>query len=370
MKHALYLGSILGVKIYVHWTFIFLIGWIVVTGLRSNLPLNAFLWTFGLTLTVFGCIVLHELSHAMVARKFGIATKHITLLPIGGIAQFESAPQKPKHELLIALAGPALNIIIAALLFPFVNVHELIQLESLMTINTTNFLFSLIVINVWLAIFNLIPAFPMDGGRVLRALLSFRIDHAKATKIAAAIGQAFGLVFFFAGFLYNPMLIFIGLLVFLGGQYEYALIDTMRLLQSFTVRDVLMREVPTMINSSTLKNAGDQLLNTQSKNFVVVADGKPVGTINRDEIIQAVHEKGEKERLDKVMITNLTYANESTSLDEAWKMMRDRKVSMLLVGSNGHLQGIVDEENLAEFIQLKSGHKLKENKRFSSSLPG
>lgn len=142
MKYALYLGRIFGVKIYVHWTFVFLIGWIILVGLRNSLPLAAFLWTFGLTLAVFACIVLHELSHAIVARRFGISTRYITLLPIGGIAQFESMPKKAKEELLIALAGPAANIILAAVLFPFVNIHELAQQGSLMTINTANFVFS------------------------------------------------------------------------------------------------------------------------------------------------------------------------------------------------------------------------------------
>ncbi len=359
MKHTLYLGKILGVKIYVHWTFVFLVGWIVITGLRKNLPLGAFLWTFALTLAVFGCIVLHELAHAIVARRYGVLTKHITLLPIGGIAQFESMPKKPGHELLIALAGPLTNIVLAIVMIPLVSMQVLAQPEALVTINTTNFLFTLIVINVWLGIFNLIPAFPMDGGRVLRAALSFWMGHERATKIAAMFGQVFGLVFFFAGFVYNPMLIFIGVLIFLGGQYEYALVDTMLLLQTYKVNDVVMHEIPTFEHTVTLTVAGQQLLNTQNKSFVVVDHGKPVGTINRDMILRAIQEKREDSTLDKIMNGDVTFASTSTSLDEAWKTMRDKHVPLLLVGSNSQLQGIVDEENMAEFIQLKSGQKPK-----------
>lgn len=358
MKYSLYLGKILKVKIYVHWTFIFLIGWIALSSFGGDLGFKGFLWMTGLTLAAFACIVLHELGHAVVARRFKIQTKHITLLPVGGIAQLESIPQKPGQELLIASAGPAVNLLIAAMLVPFVNTHVLVQLDSLTTINSTNFFLTLIVINVWLAVFNLIPAFPMDGGRILRSLLAFWMDHAKATKIAAGIGQVFGLVFFFAGFFYSPMLLFIGLVIFLGGRYEFAFVDMTSLLKAFTVNDVLMREVPVMETGLTLRSAGNRLLGTQNRNFVVVEGDKPVGTISRDEIIHALNETGEDTLLDKVKNDALLYVQSSTPLDEAWTMLQNKKASLLLVKNNGHLDGVVDEDNVTEFILLKSGRRI------------
>lgn len=359
MKYALYIGRIVGVKIYIHWTFIFLIAWVIITGLQNNTPGKSVLWVSALTIAVFSCIILHELSHAVVARRFNILTKHITLLPIGGIAQLESLPRKPEQELLIAMAGPASNLLVAAALLPFVDMHTLADSESLTSFNITNFLFTLLSINVWLAIFNLIPAFPMDGGRILRAVLSFWIDYTQATRIASYIGQIFGAVFFFIGFLYNPMLIFIGLLVFLGGQYEYAMVDTMRLLESFRIQDVLMHEIPLMSNRLTVEEAGKQLLNTQNKNFVVVDNDNPVGTINRDEIIKAAYKNGNKTLIDEIKNDKLTFVDLTLALNEAWKMIHEQRISVLLVKSNGHLDGILDEENLTEFIQLKSGDKLK-----------
>jgi Zn-dependent protease len=359
MKYALYLGRILGVKIYIHWTFVFLIAWVVITGLENDAPGKSVLWISLLIVAVFSCVILHELSHAVVARRFNILTKHITLLPIGGIAQLESLPQKPEQELLIAVAGPASNLLVAAALLPFVDMRALAESESLTSVNITTFLFTLLTINVWLAIFNLVPAFPMDGGRMLRAVLAFWIDYMKATKIAAYIGQAFGTVFFFAGFLYNPMLIFIGLLVFLGGQYEYAMVDTMRLLESFRIQDVLMHEIPTMSNRLTVEEAGKQLLNTQNRNFVVVDHDSPVGTINRDEIIKASYQNRDKILIDEIKNEKLTFVELTLALNEAWKMIHEQKISVLLVKCNGHLDGMLDEENLTEFIQLKSGDKLK-----------
>jgi Zn-dependent protease len=354
MRYAMPAGKLLGVKIYVHWTFIFLIGWIVISGLEHNLSLDVLLKVFGLVLVVFACIVLHELGHALVARRFGIATRHITLLPIGGIAQMESLPQKPKQEMLIALAGPAVNLVIALIILPFVDAHRLVQAESLSEIHTANFLLALIIINLWLAVFNLIPAFPMDGGRVLRALLAFRVDFAKATRIAALTGQAIAIVFFALGFLYSPTLVFIGLLVFLGGQYEYALVDTLQLLSSYTVRHVLIHEIPTLDNLWTVNQAAAQLLDTQNKNFIVMSNSKPVGTVNRDEIIKAANRNEPGATVDQIKNTTLTYVDPTLPLDEAFRLMRDKQVSILLVNSHNELDGIVDEENIAEFIRLKT----------------
>jgi CBS domain-containing protein len=277
-------------------------------------------------------------------------------LPIGGIAQFESTPRKPEQELLIALAGPASNLLVGVALLPFIDMQALADSTSAITIS--NFLFTLLSINVWLAIFNLIPAFPMDGGRMLRAVLTFWIDYTTATKIAAYIGQAFGAVFFLVGFISNPTLIFIGLLIFLGGQYEFVMVDTIRLLESFKIQDALMHEVPVMSNRLTIEEAGKQLLNTQNKNFVVLDHDSPVGTINRDEIIKAAGEKGKTILIDEIKNDKLTFVDLTLALNEAWKMMTEQKIPVLLVKSNGHLDGILDEDNLMEFIQLKSGDRL------------
>jgi Zn-dependent protease/predicted transcriptional regulator len=354
MKYSLYLGKILGVKIFVHWTFAFLVGWIVISTMRAGLGVSAVLWTLGLVLAIFGCIVLHELGHALAGRKYKVQTKHITLLPIGGVAQLETIPENPKQELVIALAGPAVNFIIVLILYPFANSHTLLDTESLMNIGASNFLFFLITVNLWLALFNLIPAFPMDGGRVLRALLAIWLGHGKATRVASVIGQLFGIAFFLTGFVYSPSLIFIGIFIVLSAQYEKSLVQTVEFLHKYKVLDVIIRDIPSIESSSSVKDAAQVLLSTQNKNFVVTTNGKPVGTITRDEIVKAMETVGEKGLIENVKSAKLSYVSESTPLDEAWKIMQGAKSPLILVGMNGSLTGIVEEENIAELMLLQS----------------
>lgn len=295
MKQSLRLGHISGIRLSVHWTFLILIAWIVIANLRKGLEANEILWSVGFVLTIFACVILHELGHALAAKRYNIKTRDIVILPIGGVAQLESIPEKPKEELVVALAGPLVNILIVVMLYPFVSLSSDIgELETVTAIGPSNFLVALMSINLWLALFNLIPAFPMDGGRVLRALLGFRYSHAKATRVAASVGQILAIVFVFFGFTYNPFLIFIGLFVFLGAQSEAVYAQHKFLLKGFTVKDVLMQEIPVIDERATIRDAVSKLLNGQNRNFVVMRDGKPVGTLSRDGIIQALGERGEQ----------------------------------------------------------------------------
>src|SRR5690606_27785084 len=187
-------------------------------------------WSLLLLATIFLCITLHEVGHALMARRYGIATRDITLLPIGGLARMEALPVKPWEELLVALAGPAVQLVIALILFPFV--QRIDPNLAMSSIGAVNFVPALFGVNIWLALFNLIPAFPMDGGRVFRALLAFRKGYVRATRTAASLGQLLAMVFVFAGFALNPFLIFIGLFIFLGAQAEAGMVET-----RFALRD-------------------------------------------------------------------------------------------------------------------------------------
>ncbi len=363
MKYSLYLGKISGIKISVHWTFLILIFWIVFSNMRAGLKSDEIVWSVVFVLTIFVCVILHELGHALTAQRFKIKTREIIILPIGGLAQFESIPEKPKEELLVALAGPAVNVLIAALLFPFVSLtQDLKELETLSRIGPSNFLITLMNINLWLAIFNLIPAFPMDGGRVLRALLAFRLSHAKATAIAASVGQVLAMVFVFLGFFFNPFLIFIGFFIFLGAQSEAAYARSKFMLKGFTVKDVLMHEIPYIHGDATIKEAAAKLLNSQNRNFVVDRLGKPVGTLSRDTIIKALGEQGEDIVVDKVKDESMVILSPDTPLEEVWQKLQQEKKPLMLVISEGVLQGVVDEENLAEFILIQSAANNKNGK--------
>src|SRR5690606_289479 len=221
---------------------------------------------------------------------------------------------------------------------------------------------ALMSINLWLAIFNLIPAFPMDGGRVLRALLGFRMNHAKATAIAASVGQVLAMVFVFLGFFVNPFLIFIGLFIFLGAQGEANYARSKFLLQGFTVRDVQMREIATISAQSPVSEAAARLLNTQNKNFVVTDGERPVGVLTRDLIIRALGERGDSVPINDIKDSDFPILNPEMPLDEAWRLLQQERKPMMLVMSNGQLVGVVDDENLAEFILIQTASRNREGR--------
>lgn len=355
MKYSLFLGRIAGVRISVHWTFLILIFWIVLANLRSGSSAPEIFWSLTFVLFIFVCVILHELGHSLTAQRFNIQTREISILPIGGVAQLESVPEKPKEELLVALAGPAVNIIIAGVIYPFVTMNaDMAELENLSRIGPANFLAALMSINLWLALFNLIPAFPMDGGRVLRALLAFKMGHAKATSIAASVGQVLAIVFVFLGFFSNPFLVFIGLFIFLGAQAEAVYARSKFLLKGFTVGDVLMRQIPIIESDATVLQAARKLLDSQNKNFLVTVDGRPAGTIGRDHIIKALGERGGDVAVAEIMDKKLVTLSPSMPLEDAWQVIQQNRKPLVLVMSGENLAGVIDDENMAEFILIQT----------------
>jgi Zn-dependent protease/predicted transcriptional regulator len=355
MKYSLSLGKISGIKVEIHWTFLILIIWVIFSGLKTQLSPDQIMWSVFFVLAIFLCVILHELGHALAAKKFNIKTTSITLLPIGGLAQMESIPEKPKEELIIAFAGPAVNVVIAAILYPITGLFAEDFKELSITVQSDNFLIALMSVNVWLALFNLIPAFPMDGGRVFRALLSFKLGHVAATRIAASVGQMLGIGFVLFGFFYNPFLIFIGFFIYIGAGSESVYTLTKSMLQGYTIKDVLMHDVPFIDKNAQVKEAVNQLLNSQNKHFVVTDAGKPVGTLNRDQIIKALHEQSDKILVDQIKNDALMYFPAETPLDKVWRELQKQKI--ILVADNGELEGIVDDENLTEFILIHSAEK-------------
>ncbi|MEX1054776.1 MAG: site-2 protease family protein, partial [Rhodothermales bacterium] len=217
MKNSLKIGSIAGIGIFLHWTFLVLIAGIFAFYLFQGNDVASALVGVALVIAVFGCVVLHELGHALTARRFDVPTRDITLYPIGGVARLHRIPEEPMKEFWIAVAGPAVNLAIAAVLFVFI----LLANGSLSPIAferpSANFLTTLMWLNLILVGFNLLPAFPMDGGRVLRALLATRMDYARATQIAANVGQGMAILFGIVGLVgFNPILLFIALFVYVG----------------------------------------------------------------------------------------------------------------------------------------------------------
>jgi Zn-dependent protease len=208
-----------------HATFLILIGFLALSYWSVGQSVEAVLAGVGFILALFGCVLLHEYGHALTARRFGIKTRDITLLPIGGVARLERMPDDPRQELWVALMGPAVNVVIAALLFVWLSLTSGIQPITELGIASGGFLERLMVINIFLVAFNMLPAFPMDGGRVLRALLALRLEYTRATQIAASLGQLMAILFGFVGLLYNPFLIFIAFFVWIGAAQEASMVQ-------------------------------------------------------------------------------------------------------------------------------------------------
>lgn len=357
MKYSLSLGRIAGIQVFVHWTFLILIGYIVYSNLKQGMGTVDILWSILFILTLFACVTLHELGHALAARRYHIKTANITLLPIGGVAQLESMPEKPKEELVVALAGPLVNVVIAGLLFPVLSFSGGLNDLDVARFSHHNFLPSLMVVNIWLAVFNMIPAFPMDGGRVLRALLSFKFERHVATRIAASIGQLLAIGFVFVGFFSNPFLIFIGVFIFLGAQGEAQYAQARSLLSGYTVADAVMKQVPTLKPTDTIEYASDQLLASQNKNFLVVDTGQVLGTLTRDEIIRALREGKGAESIEPFMSRDFLSLQLNMPLEEAWTTMRTKQKSAAPVFSGAALVGMLDTENVAEFLMISEATK-------------
>ncbi len=214
------LGNVAGIGVYVHWSFWLLPAWIL---LSSGGGLGGALSTVLFVFAIFGCVVLHELGHALMARHFHIGTCDITLYPIGGVASLERIPRRPLQELAIALAGPAVNVVIAAALFVLLLVVGVGTQGLVFTFAGGSFLVNLLLVNVALVVFNMLPAFPMDGGRVLRAFLAMRLPYLRATEIAVRVGQLVAIVLGLVGLLTGGTLLFVALFVFLAAQAELSM---------------------------------------------------------------------------------------------------------------------------------------------------
>jgi Zn-dependent protease len=233
------LGQVFGIDLYVHWTFLLLPAWVLLSSWGAGGP-QLVLFLLAFVGAVFGCVVLHELGHALMARRFGIGTRDITLYPIGGVASLQRMSEKPAEELAIALAGPAVNVVIAAALGAGLALGGAVFApEELFQFAPGRFLGSLLVANVLLVGFNLIPAFPMDGGRVLRALLSMKLGHLRATEIAVNVGLVaavlMGVWGYFNGY---PMLPVVSLFVLITGQQELMAVRRRAALQAAGAAEV------------------------------------------------------------------------------------------------------------------------------------
>lgn len=360
MKWSMRLGSLAGIAVYVHATFLILLLWIALSYWRSEQSLQAVIHGVGFILALFGCVVLHELGHALTARRFGIKTRDITLLPIGGVASLEKMPDDPKQEILVALAGPAVNVVIAGFIWLLLSLQQT-MLPNLSDLLKGNMLQQLLVVNLFLAAFNLLPAFPMDGGRVLRAILALRMDHMAATRLAASVGQAFALWLGLVGLLYNPFLLFIALFVWIGAMAEAGTEEIRSLLHGTTLNHALITHFETLSPHDSLTRAIQLTLDGVQKDFPVIAAGNFIGVLTQEDLLRGLHEQGALATVREYMRTEIETADINEPLESVMKRLQTGNCRLLAVTRNGEMAGIVNMDNILELVRIEAA--LKEGSR-------
>ena len=356
MKWSIHLGRILGIDVFLHVTFLLLLGFIAITHWLAHGSLATVISGVGFFVALFACVLLHEYGHALAARRCGIATRDITLLPIGGVARLDRMPDKPVQELWVALAGPAVNVVIAAgvgVWLAFTGTWE-----SLFTLSTTGggFAERLLAVNVGLVLFNMIPAFPMDGGRVLRALLAMRLEYARATRIASTVGQGLAIAFGFAGLFSNPLLLLIAVFVWTGASQEAAATDMKAAIGGLPVREAMLTDFRTLSPQDTLSVATRLLIEGSQQDFLVVDAGRVVGVLSHARLFEVLRERGEWTPVTEVMVRTFRTLRPDEPLDGALFQAEPGQTVMPVV-RNGQLVGLVTAENIGELMMIRAARR-------------
>lgn len=365
------LARVAGIPIRVHWTFSLLLIWVGgSTLMRGGSAIEA-LWSVLFICAVFVCVTLHELGHATAAKAYGVRTRDILLLPIGGVASLERLPERPLHELVIAVAGPLVNVVIAAFILGAlawrVGVSTLLAGESI-HFDAEHFLVSLAVVNVWLVLFNMIPAFPMDGGRVLRALLATMTDRVSATRIAARVGQAVAVIMAIIGVFYAPLLLLIAVFVWFGAAAESRAVQATALLKGQTVAAAMLRMFTTIGEGDTIESVAARLMSGVPQDFPVTHDGTPaspiVGVLTRDDLAAAVQSRDPSTPVRDVMRAPPPPVRDSEPLEKALEALQASGSPLLPVtDSFGRFVGLLTIDNVAQLLRLRAAAAAKPGSR-------
>lgn len=354
MKWSWKLGTFAGIGVFVHATFSILIAWVVLSRWTQTHNVQATVDSVFFVLALFACVVLHEFGHALTAKRFGVMTRDITLLPIGGVARLERMPEKPQEEFLVAIAGPAVNVVIAIILYAILTGTGQMTPITESTMLDGPFLVRLMLVNVTLVLFNLLPAFPMDGGRILRAALAMRTDHVRATQIAAAVGQGMALLFGFLGFFFNPVLLFIALFVWIGAEQEASMAQFKYAFSGIPVQQAMVTEFHVLHPQDSLQRAVDYILAGSQQDFPVVRpDGQVSGILTRSLLMTALAQN-RMATVGEVMDTDFQIAQFGEMLESAVARLQQCRCRTMPVMRNGALAGLLTTENIGEFMMIRS----------------
>ena len=349
------IGTVRGTTIRIHVTFLLLLAWIAIThGAQGGTP--AAIDGVVFISLVFLCVLLHEFGHVTAARRYGIGTPDITLLPIGGVARLQRIPEEPAREIFVALAGPAVNVGIALLLALILGGIPDMESGTKVEIHGVGMLERLFWVNVFLVVFNLVPAFPMDGGRVLRALLAFRMGFARATGIAARVGQALAFGLGMLGLFGNPILIFIALFVYMGAAGEAAEAQLRDAARGLMATDAMETRYEALSHTATVGDGVEALLRTPQQDFPVVdGAGRLRGLLTRDDMVRALQTTGPETPAVEAMRRDLPVVHHRDPLSVALAALREAAAPAVAVEeAQGRLLGLITQQNLGELMLVQA----------------
>jgi len=358
MKGSIKLFEIKGVTILVHFTFLFLIGWAVIVNIYSGIRLDQMLWTLLFLAAILTSLLLHEVGHALVAAQYGINAKWIKLYPVGGIASIDKLPGNPGQELSISLAGPFTSALLGSILILFsgltFSLNELRSYSGI--IDSSNFIYSLGVVNMAIAIINLIPAFPLDGGRILRALFGLRFNYIRATAIVGHTGRIVAFLLIISGLLsYNFLVSLLGLFILAFASDEASYFNISQLVKGIVARDVIMYDYNHMEAAMTINEAANLLAQNHSRYFIVMDGSLPVGIVNRLEIVKAVAEMKYTNAVSDVMKENTLVFDAAKPISGVLDELSGHEGKVYPVVEGDQFIGVISFQNIIEhLILLKS----------------
>ncbi len=340
-------ATIVGIPIRIHFTFILFLAWIGLSGGSSGGASMSIL-----VAAIFVCVLLHELGHALVAKKLGVLTRDITLYPIGGVAMLDSKPTPPQ-ELKISLAGPAVNLVLAVLFFVYTQAtHSLVPVKG--GLQSVSLPQALLIANLTLAVFNMIPAFPMDGGRVLRAALGLRLSEARSTQIAGGIGQALAVMLGIVGlFTQGYVLMLIAFFVFVGASQEIQATVARSILHGHILSDVMQTSFETIASGASLQSAANRVIHGTQRDFPVTNGDEVLGILTRSQLALGLATDGETAYVAGWMERKFKSANAEMPLEEAVELFTQSDTAPVLVFEEERLIGMASLENISQFVMLE-----------------
>ena len=365
MGTSFHLFRFRGIDVRVHWSFVLILAFgAFAFGRAPGAPVTLASALFGVitVLLLFACVTLHEFGHALVAQRFNIGVPSITLLPIGGVASLERMPDKPRQEFLITVAGPAVNFALALALLPFAFFlrEPGLGLSGLFSLipegsfdGLIRYLFS---INIALGLFNLLPAFPMDGGRILRAVLAFNMPYVQATRIAVFVGRIMAVIFAFIGlFGGNILLLLIAFFVYVGGGAEREAVESRTVLRNVKARDALTASATSLYTTERAERAVDLIMNSYQTDYPVLDLGSNfVGVLTRARLIYALKQTGPEARIGDVMkaADEIPTLAPDASLAEVWEQIASSGSRVVAIKEGPHFLGLITTDDISEVFQV------------------